>query len=94
MSWRVPAKVAELNLGFKPSLIIMDARKIFVTNGPASGRVESPLKILAGTNRVSIDVKGVKIIQSYHAKNKMEGKDPLDVGTIKRALELGIDQIG
>lgn len=89
---RVPAKVAELNLGFKPNLIIMDARKIFVTKGPASGKVESPLKILAGTSRVSIDIEGVKIIQSYHAKNKLEGKDPLDVGTIKRALELGIDE--
>ncbi|UCG04167.1 MAG: DUF362 domain-containing protein [Candidatus Heimdallarchaeota archaeon] len=92
MSWRVPAKVAELNLGFKPELVIMDARKIFVTQGPASGKEESPMKILAGTNRVSIDIKGIKIIQSYHEKNKLEGRDPLDVGTIKRALELGIDE--
>jgi len=92
MSWRVPEKVAELNLGYKPELIIMDARKIFVTQGPASGKVESPMKILAGTSRVSIDVNGVKIIQSYHEKNKLEGKDPFDVGTIKRALELEIDE--
>ena len=70
----------------------MDARKIFVTQGPASGKVESPMKILAGTNRVSIDIMGVKIIQSYHEKNKLAGKDPTDVGTIKRALELGIDE--
>ncbi|MFX1516351.1 MAG: DUF362 domain-containing protein [Promethearchaeota archaeon] len=91
MSWRVPEKVAEINLGFKPELIIMDARKIFVTQGPASGKIESPMKILTGTNRVSIDIKGVKIIQSYHEKNKLVGKDPLDVRTIKRALELGID---
>ena len=92
MSWRVPEKVAELNLGFKPELVIMDARRIFVTQGPASGKIESPMKILAGTNRVSIDIKGVKIIQSYKEKNKLEGKDPLAVGTIKRALELGIDE--
>ncbi|MFX1506561.1 MAG: DUF362 domain-containing protein [Promethearchaeota archaeon] len=90
MSWRVPEKVAELNLGYKPELILMDARKIFVTHGPASGKIETPMKILAGTNRVSIDIEGVKIIQSYLEKNKL-GKDPLNVGTIKRALELGID---
>ena len=92
MSWRLPEKVAELNLGYKAELIIMDARKVFVTQGPASGKVESPMKILAGTSRVSIDISGVKIIQSYQAKNKLEGKDPFDVGTIKRALELGIDE--
>lgn len=91
MSWRVPEKVAELNLGYKPHLIVMDARKIFVTQGPASGKVESPMRILASTNRVAIDVAGVQIIQSYHEKNKLENKDPLMVGTIKRALELGID---
>lgn len=92
MSWRVPQKVAELNLGYKPHLIIMDARKIFVTGGPASGKMESPMKILASTNRVAIDIEGVQIIQSYHEKNKLENKDPSMVGTIKRALELGIDK--
>ncbi|MFX0015870.1 MAG: DUF362 domain-containing protein [Promethearchaeota archaeon] len=91
MSWRVPAKVAELNLGYTPDLVIMDARKIFVTGGPASGKIESPMKILAGSNRVSIDIKGVEIIQSYGAKNKLSDKEPLEVGTIKRALELGLD---
>lgn len=92
MSFRVTAKVAELNLGFKPNLIIMDARKIFVTKGPASGRVESPMRILSGTNRVAIDIEGVRIIQSYHAKNRLGNKDPMEIGTIKRALELGIDE--
>lgn len=91
MSWRVPAKVAELNLGFKSNLVIMDARKIFVTKGPASGRVETPLKILASTNRVAIDIEGIKLIQSYDAENKLQNKNPLEVGTIKRALELGMD---
>ncbi len=35
-------KIAEINLTLKPALIIMDARKCFVTNGPASGRIENP----------------------------------------------------
>jgi len=69
MSRRVPEKVAELNLGYKPHLIIMDARKIFVTKGPTDGQVESPQKILVGTNRTDIDLEGVKMIQSYGADN-------------------------
>ena len=91
MSWRVPEKVAELNLGYQPPLTIMDARKIFVTKGPAHGRVESPMKILTGTSRVAVDIEGVRIIQSYQAENKLKNKDPFKIGTIKRALELGID---
>jgi uncharacterized protein (DUF362 family) len=91
VSLRVPEKVAELNLGYKPDLILMDARKIFVTKGPASGKIESPRKILVGTNRTTIDIQGVRIIQSYKAKNKIQNVDPLSVRTIKRALELNID---
>ncbi|UCE12283.1 MAG: DUF362 domain-containing protein [Candidatus Heimdallarchaeota archaeon] len=93
ISRRVPEKVAELNLAYKPDLIIMDARKIFVTKGPANGRVESPQKILAaiGSNRTAIDIKGISIIQSFPAENKLKNTDVLNVRTIKRALELGID---
>ncbi len=90
MSRRVPEKVAELNLGYKPHLIIMDARKIFVTKGPMDGQVETPQKILVGTNRTDIDLEGVKLIQSYGADNKLLNKKPEEVRTVKRALELGI----
>lgn len=31
-------KIAELNLAFKPDLIIMDGRKCFITKGPTEGR--------------------------------------------------------
>ncbi len=90
MSRSVPEKVAELNLGYKPHLIIMDARKIFVTKGPMDGQVEKPQKILIGTNRTDIDLEGVKLIQSYEAENNLLNKKPEEVRTVKRALELGI----
>jgi len=90
LSRSVPEKVAELNLGYKPHLIIMDARKIFVTKGPTDGQVEKPQKILIGTNRTDIDLEGVKLIQSYGADNKLLNTKPEEVRTVKRALELGI----
>ncbi|MHA2305779.1 MAG: DUF362 domain-containing protein [Candidatus Hodarchaeales archaeon] len=91
ISRKVPEKVAEMNLAYHPRLIIMDARKTFVTGGPASGKVEYPNKLLAGTNRTDVDIEGVKIIQSYKQKNHLLNKDPYEVRTIKRALEIGID---
>lgn len=90
ISRKVPEKVADMNLAYKPHLIIMDARKTFVTGGPASGKVETPNKLLAGTSRTDVDIEGVKIIQSYKEKNHLLNRDPIDVRTIKRALELGI----
>ncbi len=90
MSRKVPEKVAEINLGYKPHLIIMDARKIFVTKGPIDGQVESPQKILVGTNRTDIDLEGAKLILSYGADNKLLNTKPEEVRTVKRALELGI----
>ncbi len=91
ISRKVPEKVADMNLAYQPNLIIMDARKTFVTGGPASGKVECPNKILASTSRTDVDIEGVKIIQSYKENNKLQNKDPKDVRTIKRALEIGID---
>jgi uncharacterized protein (DUF362 family) len=90
VSRSVPEKVAELNLGYKPHLIIMDARKIFVTEGPKNGQTESPQKILVGTNRTEIDIEGVKLIQSYGADNKLLNMKPRDVRTVKRAIDLKI----
>lgn len=85
---RLEEKIAELNVLMKPDLIIMDARKVFVTDGPSEGRVEEPNFILASTDRVAIDVEGVKILQSYGAKNHLNM--PIwDLPTIKRAAGLG-----
>ena len=87
VSRTVPERVAELNLGYKPNLIIMDARKIFVTKGPMDGQMETPQKILVGTSRTGVDNEGVKVIQSYKAENML--KD--GARTIKHALKLGIE---
>lgn len=90
---RLEEKIAELNVLMKPDLIIMDARKVFVTDGPSEGRVEEPNFILASTDRVAIDVEGVKILQSYGAKNHLN-MPVWDLPTIKRAAELGLGARG
>jgi uncharacterized protein (DUF362 family) len=82
-------KLAELQLVLKPDLIIMDARKVFITGGPAKGEMQEPNFILASGNQVAIDVEGVKILQGY-AGNKLEGKSVWDLTQIKHAVELGL----
>jgi len=82
-------KVAELNTPFKPDLIIMDARKCFINEGPSKGEVREPGLILASDDRIAIDVEGIKIIQSFKG-NSLKNLDPWEIPQIKRAIELGI----
>lgn len=82
-------KIAEINTVFKPDLIIMDARKCFVTRGPRAGEVREPNLILASVDRIAIDIEGLKILKSYPAKNKLDL--PLwEFPQIKRAVELDL----
>lgn len=83
------AKIAELNLTYKPNLIILDGRKAFITNGPESGEVVSPNTMLAGTDRVAVDLEALKVLKSFPAVNKLTS-EPNQLTTIKHAQEIGI----
>lgn len=87
---RIQEKIAELNKIINPALILMDARKCFIKNGPTKGEVREPKLILASRSRVAIDVEGIKIIQGYKG-NSLENIDPWQMPQIKRAVEFGID---
>jgi len=82
-------KIAELNEIINPDLIIMDARKCFITEGPSEGELRTPDLILASTDRIAIDVEGIKIIQSFKG-NSLKSNNPWQLPQIKRAVELGI----
>lgn len=86
---RLEAKIADLASFFSPDLIVMDARKVFVTGGPTNGQVEEPNLILASGDMVSIDVEGVRILKSYDAKNRLHG-DLWSLPQIRHAAEIGI----
>ena len=82
-------KIAELNLAYKPDLIIMDGRKAFITEGPEKGQIVEPDILMAGVDRVAMDIEGLKILKSYPAENLIKG-EILDQPQIKQALEINI----
>jgi len=82
-------KIAELNLLIKPDLVIMDARKCFITDGPSQGKIAEPGLFLASPNRVELDLEGIKIIQSYQGNDLADIK-PEELPQIKQALALGL----
>jgi uncharacterized protein (DUF362 family) len=66
---KLQEKIADLNKIIHPDLIIMDGRKCFINKGPSDGEVREPNLILASTDRVAIDIEGVKIIQKYEGNS-------------------------
>lgn len=82
-------KIAEMCAVVRPDLVLLDARKIFITQGPMKGEVREPKLLLAGTDRLALDIEGVKIIQSFPG-NALAGIQLDDLGQIKRARELNI----
>jgi len=84
-------KVAELASVFSPDLCLMDGRKCFITKGPSKGEVREPNLVLASTDRVALDIEGIKVIQQFEG-NDLADVVPEELPQIKRATELGIDK--
>lgn len=85
---RLKQKLAELDLAIAPDLVIMDARRCFISGGPDKGELREPNWILASGDQVAIDVEGLRIIQGYPGHSLK--KSPWELPMIRRAVELGL----
>jgi uncharacterized protein (DUF362 family) len=80
--------IAEINLAYKPKLIIMDGVKTFIAGGPSHGTVKDGNVIVAGTNRIAIDAVGTAILKDL-GSTRVSGKI-FELEQIKRAVELNL----
>ena len=55
--------IAEINLAYRPALIVLDGLTAFVDQGPMTGPRKDAGVFLAGTDRVAIDAVGVAILK-------------------------------
>jgi uncharacterized protein (DUF362 family) len=83
-------KVAEINKGFTPDLIIMDALVCFIDNGPDTGTTATPGLIVAGTDRVAIDAVGVAILKAAGCNTAPIRAKIFETRQIARAVALGL----
>jgi uncharacterized protein (DUF362 family) len=82
--------VAEVNAAYNPAFILMDGVEAFVKGGPDKGEKVSAKVILAGTDRVAVDVVALGILRSFGTSAEVSGGSVWDLGQIRRATELGI----
>jgi uncharacterized protein (DUF362 family) len=82
--------IAEINMHYKPDLIVMDGIKAFTDGGPERGTEVTPNLMLASQDRVALDAVGVAILRSYGStSNIMKGRI-FELDQLRRAAELKI----
>lgn len=82
--------IAEINLAYKPALIVLDGIEAFTDGGPMTGTLKTANVLLAGTDRVAIDAVGVAILKELGGNSAIMGTKIFAQEQIARAAELGL----
>lgn len=86
--------IAEINKVYKPALVLLDGVEAFVNGGPEAGKVAKPGVILAGTDRVAVDVVAIAILRSLGTTADVSQGSIWQLEQIQRAIALGLGAAG
>lgn len=84
------AMIAELNLGYRPKLIVMDGVDAFVDGGPSRGKLVQAGVMIGGTDRVAVDAVGVAVLKELGSNATIMDRKIFEQDQIRRAVELGL----
>jgi uncharacterized protein (DUF362 family) len=82
--------IAEINLGYKPDLILLDGIECFVDGGPMTGTKKTANVFIAGNDRVAVDAVGIAVLKELGANKEIMERKIFEQEQIKRASELGL----
>ncbi|MBA7510145.1 hypothetical protein ES705_02120 [subsurface metagenome] len=82
--------LSEIHLARKPSFLVMDATKVFVSGGPSHGDIARPGLVIATSDLVANDVTGLALLKTLGTIEEIQRKSVWDQPQIKRAVELGL----
>jgi uncharacterized protein (DUF362 family) len=86
--------IAEINVGYRPDLIVLDGVEAFVTGGPDQGKRVDAEVVLAGTDRVAVDAVGVALLRHFGTTAEVRRGAIFDQEQIARAVQLGLGVAG
>jgi uncharacterized protein (DUF362 family) len=76
--------IADFAAQFRPKLVLLDANRVLLTNGPKGpGKTASPGIVVAGTDPLAVDSFGVTLL----------GRKPQDIGHIRLAYAAGVGEM-
>jgi len=82
--------IAEINAAYTPALVVMDAIEAFTDGGPGRGTRKRADAIVAGTDRIAVDVVGLAILKDLGSKKDIMDMPVFGQEQISRAVELGL----
>ncbi|WNZ23143.1 DUF362 domain-containing protein [Leptolyngbya sp. NK1-12] len=82
--------IAEANKVYNPVLVLLDGVEAFTDGGPESGSIAKPGVILAGTDRVAVDVVALGILRSLGTTSDVAQGSVWQLEQIQRAVELSL----
>ena len=86
-------KCAEIGLAVQPDLVLMDARTVFITGGPAEGLAVRGGTILVGENPLAVDVEAYRLLarlKKEHGCPEGFREDPFTAAQLAHARDLAI----
>lgn len=86
--------IAEINLAYRPELIVMDGVEVFTDGGPMEGTRKRADVIIAGTDRVAVDAVGLAILKEQGSNPQIMGKKIFEQDQMKQAVEIGLGVSG
>jgi uncharacterized protein (DUF362 family) len=82
--------IAEINVPFKPALVVLDGIDAFVDGGPMTGKRAKGNVFLASGDRVAIDASGVAVLKTLGSNQQIMSRKIFDQEQIARAAKLGL----
>jgi uncharacterized protein (DUF362 family) len=83
-------RLAELNLGLRPAMNIMDGSKSFVFGGPSNGDTAEPKVVVASTDRIAADATGVAVLKAQGTEDRLQKCSVWDTPFLKHGVEIGL----
>ena len=82
--------IAEINLCYQPSLIVLDGVHAFVTGGPEIGERVQANVMVAGTDRVAVDAVGLAVLKLLGTTPEIQDHPIFSQEQIAHAAKLGL----
>ncbi len=83
-------RVAELNLGIRPALNILDGTRSFVFGGPSHGDTVDPKLVAASRDRIAADATGVAVLKRYGTERRLQRYSIWENPFIQHGIKIGL----
>jgi len=90
LSGRLEEAIAELNLAVHPDLIVLDGTRSMVAGGPYDGVVKETNLIIAGGDRVAVDLVGLGVVKRAGRWERVVRQSLWTQRQIAHAVRLGL----